>query len=72
MFREVRQGGVILTYLFSLHLDDILRIIYDQSLGRLSGTMQVNVQGYADDTVPFRSTTLGLRHLLATCKHLCD
>ena len=68
----VRQGGILSPDLYSLYVDDLVRILSEQKVGCHIRNRFLSVILYADDTALLSPSLKGLQKLLTACEHFCD
>ena len=64
MTNEVKQGGVLSPYLFSLYLDPLINKIKNSGFGCHVGKTAINVFVYADDVVLLAPTITSLKRMV--------
>ena len=65
----VRQGGILSPLLFTVYIDNILKLLVNSNCGCMLGVSRSNVIAYADDLVLLSPSLNGLKTLL---KNLMD
>jgi len=65
---DVRQGGVLSLLLFSVYVDDLIRLLKHSDYGTYIGSQFVGTTLYADDiTLQSGSCRDGLQNILDIC-----
>ena len=65
---DVRQGGILSPYLFSLYMDDLSRKLNSVQSGCFVGSSLLNHLMFADDLCVFSPSVNGLQKLVNVCK----
>ena len=65
---DVRQGGVLNPYLFSLYMNDLSRKLNSVQSGFFVGSSLLNHLMFADDLCVFSPSVKGLQKLVNVCK----
>ena len=63
----VRQGGILLPYLFNVYMDDLTIALNKCNTGCVIGSTTINHLMYADDLVILSPSVSGLSELMQVC-----
>ena len=64
----VQQSGVMSPVLFTVYLDNLLKILKQRNIGSKIGITYLGLFGSADDLTPLCSSLSGLEEMLQICK----
>ena len=67
-----RQGSVLSPCLFSVYLDDLLKILRNLGVGCHMGGMWVGAAGYADDLILMAPSRTAMQKMLNACEKYAD
>ena len=65
----VKQGSVLSAYLFTLYMDDLVKLLLDTQVGCFVGNKLINTLVYADDVVLIAPSVGALKILLEKCEN---
>ena len=66
----VKQGSVLSAYLFTLYMDDLVKLLLDTRVGCYVGNKLINTLVYADDVVLITPSVGAMKLLLEKCEAL--
>ena len=64
----VKQGSVLSAYLFTLYMDDLVKLLLDTQVGCFVGNKLINTLVYADDVVLIAPSVGAMKILLEKCE----
>jgi hypothetical protein len=64
----VRQGGVLSLFLFSIFIDDLVKLVNKSNVGCRIGTCCVGIFLYADDVILLAPSVQALQSLVTICE----
>ena len=72
VYNGIKQGGVLSPTLFSLYIDELVKMVHGTKLGCYVGNLpSSSIFVYADDIVLLSPTHYGMRNLISICENFC-